>query len=259
MIHKKVVAVVACILTVFTVIVMSTTFATGDEVDSILQKYNKTTQRFNRTEVQTIIAEVENEGNSDNGGSGGNGGGNTPQPGGGGGNNPTPGIPNNTDGLTITKHIASHFKNSAGEFEYTQKGGTWISDITFNGRTVLNNSSSHCDCSCFASLFLYLSGISSQYVHRNSSTFESSYSSKLSCVNFSDTQVGDVLWVSGHVAVVVHKDGTNTYVGDCGSTEKIKRCANDGYAYVYANTDKITCWLDSLGRSGETMKVKGVR
>ena len=253
---KKIITIVASILLLGTFTIVGTLYSTDAEVDELMQKYYGTTQNFDRVSVQHIISTIEEDepGINDPGGGGSNPGG-----GSGGSNPPPPGIPNNTDGLTITKHIASHFKNSAGDFEYTQTGGTWTSDITFNGRTVANTTSSHCDCSCFASLFLYLSGTSQQYVHRTSATFDSSYANVLSCTNFSDTQVGDVLWVSGHVGIVVHKDGTNTYVGDCGSTEKIKRCAADGYAYVYANTDKVTCWLDSLGRSGDVMKVKGVR
>ncbi len=133
-------------------------------------------------------------------------------------------------------------------FNYSQSAGSY-GDIVFDGKTVRT---SHRDCSCYCSAMRYLLDMDSRYVHRTSSGFKTQLNDVTSSIGtFGDCRVGDVLWRSGHVAMVVKMDSNLVYVGDCGSGEtsdyssgtvgsNIDKTANQGYAYTFSVTDSFT-------------------
>lgn len=133
-------------------------------------------------------------------------------------------------------------------FNYSQRAGSYA-PIEYDGKTV---STTHRDCSCYCSAMRYLLNMDSRFVHRTSSTFNDQLSNVTSEIRkFSDCRVGDVLWRSGHVAMVVKIDSEFVYVGDCGSGETsdhsqgtvgsdIDKTANQGYAYTFSINDSFS-------------------
>lgn len=143
----------------------------------------------------------------------------------------------NNDYRPGAQAVAMTYKNSSGVFDYSKSAGSngkW----SYNGK---EHNSSHRDCSCFCSAMCYIYGYESAYVHRTSVGFSSAYTG-YPANNFkvSDLRPGDILWRSGHVAMVVYNDGTTCYVADCGKTSRIEDTANKGYTYTYSCADTLS-------------------
>lgn len=133
--------------------------------------------------------------------------------------------------------IAMTYKNSSGSFNYSQSSGS-NGEWSYNGKT---HNSSHRDCSCFVSAMCYVYGYETRYVHRTSDGFSSAYTGyPASSFKVSDLRPGDILWRSGHVAMVVYNDGITCYVADCGKTARIEDTASKGYAYTYSCSDTLS-------------------
>lgn len=148
---------------------------------------------------------------------------------GGGGNAPTSG-----DFTDCAKAICLKFTNSSGNYDYSQNVGS-NGSIDFNGLSV---TTTHRDCSCLVSALRYLMGIDSNWVHRNSVTFSTMAST--GATTYGDVQVGDVLWRSNHVAMVVKIEGSTVYIADAGSTSNIQKTAENGYAYTAQTSEPLS-------------------
>lgn len=160
-----------------------------------------------------------------------------------------------TDLRPIAIAVASTFKKTGSAtygvpnpgadgyfYNYSQSSGSYTSHA-YNS---LSCSSTHRDCSCFVSSMLYLGGFRSARTHFTSSTISGAGTDITSQINvLGDLQSGDILWKSGHVAMVVYNDGTNVYVGDFGSAtssdhssgtvgENGDNTGNQGYAYMFS-------------------------
>lgn len=135
-------------------------------------------------------------------------------------------------------------------YNYSQNGSTGRSDtIEYDGKSF---STLHRDCSCYTSAMRYLLGASSRFAHFSTRTIEN-----VGCVDvtssihtLADCQVGDILWRSGHVAMIVKIEGGVVYVGDCGSAstsdnpeisigDRIDLTAAQGYAYTLSTSDTM--------------------
>lgn len=150
---------------------------------------------------------------------------------------PPPGGGGTGDWTECAKAVASTFKNSNGQFDYSQNAGS-NSAISFNGRSC---TTTHRDCSCLVSAIRCLMGVDSQWTHRTSSTFVVALNTQSNITTFADVKVGDVMWCSGHVGIVVKIDSDGkVYVADAGSTDAIQTTATNGYKYVFNPTDAIT-------------------
>ena len=153
----------------------------------------------------------------------------------------------NNDYRPGAQAVAMTYKNSSGVFDYSQSAGSngkW----SYNGK---EHNSSHRDCSCFCSAMCYIYGYESAYVHRTSVGFSSAYTG-YPANNFkvSDLRPGDILWRSGHVAMVVYNDGTTCYVADCGKTSRIEDTANKGYTYTYSCADTLSVAQSKVSSKG---------
>lgn len=159
-----------------------------------------------------------------------------------------------TDLRPIAVAVASTFKKTGSAlygtpnlgadgyfYNYSQSSGSYTSH-TYNS---LSCSSTHRDCSCFVSSMLYLGGFRSARTHFTSSTISGAgtdITSQISTVG--DLRSGDILWRSGHVAMVVYNDGASVYVADFGSATSSDhssgtvgtngdKTGDQGYAYIF--------------------------
>ena len=141
--------------------------------------------------------------------------------------------PTSGDFMDCAKAICSKFVKSSGSYDYSQDAGS-ISEIEFNGKSI---KTTHRDCSCLVSALRYLEDIDSNWAHRTSAIFKTF--SSTGATTYGQVQVGDVLWREGHVAMIVKIEGDIVYIADAGSTDKIKKTAENGYAYTKKTTDSI--------------------
>ncbi len=122
---------------------------------------------------------------------------------------------------------------SAMNGKYSNDVGTWINDVTYDGRTI-TIAEGRADCSGLVSAILYLVGYDSKYIPRSSDSFKNLLSTaEVNVKSCAELQVGDILvWRTtnkGHVEIVVNKDANKIYVAGAGSNDAIKKTAQNGY------------------------------
>lgn len=150
----------------------------------------------------------------------------------------------------IASIICNTYRTGAnGSFIYGSKAYT---AATYNGRSV---QSTHSDCSCLVSAFLYLSGLNSNYIHYSSQTlWDGAYGTKIydvsssTGVKFSSIQPGDVFVCNGHTAVCVDKDSTTIYFGDAGGKKNSEDTFNKGWHNSYSLSADIYTWRSTATR-----------
>lgn len=217
---------------------ISYTIATGD--DSLALEFGLTKEDVYQT-----------GGSGGDGGDSGSGGSGPPDP-------PPP--PTGDKGIDASKAVASLFVKTGKPnypigspsrsdyfLNYSQSSGM-PKDLDYEGKKVRT---SHRDCSCYCSAMRYLLGMDSTYVHRNSGAFSSQLNDVTASISkMGDLRMGDILYRSGHVAMVVKVDGSTIYVGDFGSASTSDyssgtvgkngdNTANNGFAYTFNAGDRF--------------------
>ena len=240
---KKIIVVITCIIFVMLSIFIVTLISDTNEVlDIYTSNHNTDTGHSKEMFYQQFLILVSNNKNknkneeSDDSVVGGSG------------NKPSPIPAPNYDSLpTLSKSIASHFKDADGKYYYSQTGNNWDGDITttYNGRTVTVKKTvmSHNDCSCFVALMLYAMGVQEPYRHMTSDTFMS-WGVPTGAKTFADVEVGDIFAKVGHVAICVKKDDKYVYMADCGNTNRITMVAKEGVCsdQKFKLTDNVATW-----------------
>ena len=152
------------------------------------------------------------------------------------------GIVNFNDLTGLARSVAKNFKNSKGQYDYSQSSGKsqWPGSITIGDKVVPNDSYSRRDCSMFVSLMCYFMGADSTFICRNSAGFNCYPEVKTS--TFEGAKVGDVIAGPGHVEIIVKIDSDNVYFGNCGSSKSIQKTAEQGYSHTLKKTASIQSW-----------------
>lgn len=147
------------------------------------------------------------------------------------------------DVLEMSKTIASSLVNENGEIHYSQKGYGVEFDV--NGYV----GKSRRDCSGYVSAMLWVMGIINSNAQYGSSTFSNWGTCVATTVDksnntFKDVEVGDVLWRSGHVEIIVKIEDDTIYVGNAGGDSQIQQTATEGYQKTYGINDPLSAWYD---------------
>ena len=157
------------------------------------------------------------------------------------GSGPAP-SPNVTVGnlAEVASIVASTFTITPNgtDYDYSQTGGG-SKPYSYQGRS---HTTGHRDCSCLVSGILHASGINSNWVHYDSRTIGNggAGSDITSSINtLADLKPGHILWRSGHVAIVVSVENGTCYIADAGTTDGIKKTAENGYRYAYETTKTL--------------------
>lgn len=150
-------------------------------------------------------------------------------------------IVNELDYLELSKQVASTFRNKSGAFHYSQAEGnipTIINDILID--------MPFRDCSSYVSSMMKLIDVNCR--HMNSYTiFDNPMNwNKVDVKTYREMELGDVIVKQGHTAMLIAKDDTFAYFGDCGSTGGIRATAANGWSKYYALDDLVSDWSSSV-------------
>lgn len=146
-------------------------------------------------------------------------------------------VVNDLDYIELSKQVASTFRNSKGVFSYSQAEGN-IPEV-INGVLI---DMPFRDCSSYVSSMMKLIDIKCR--HMNSYTiFENPMNWRKVNVNtYRDMELGDVIVREGHTAMLIAKNNTFAYFGDCGSTGGIRATAANGWSKYYPLDDLVSSW-----------------
>ena len=165
---------------------------------------------------------------------------------GGGGDDRDPFTAPDDSGLSIAMTICQTFTNSSGAYHYSQSGSA-ASEAVVGDRS---KKSPRRDCSAFVSTFLYLSKRTTGFNNWTSSSYHSGVFGRKQSYNentlASVLEVGDVLWKSGHVAVVSAVDNEYVYIADAGDTGPITRTATTGYDKKISREGPLSQWRSNV-------------
>ncbi len=149
------------------------------------------------------------------------------------GANPTI-TPTGDKGIDVAKQVAVLFMKN-GKSYYTMDSNP--RNGTANG---INVSPQRYDCSSYVSTYLAATGLVSPNYNSNSDGFHRNTKNITDSIkSAADLNVGDILWRSGHVAVISKIDGEKIYVADWGSAEtgdSIGKAGGNTFANGYAYT-----------------------
>jgi hypothetical protein len=165
-----------------------------------------------------------------------------------------------TNLIELSKAVAENFHVPAyetgstsydGEYSYSGNSGNikgWVADpLVINEKSAASGGATYRDCSTYVSLMLYFSGATSTYTHLNSSAIATTYQDKeKSASTFADVSVGDIMWTSGHVGMVVKIEGDTVYIGECGSSSAIKQTAELGYRDSFNKSEDVKSWRSGV-------------
>lgn len=139
-----------------------------------------------------------------------------------------------------TSHVSRCDSSSSGV--YCQCTGSRIDNVNINGK---EGCIYRRDCSAYTMAILYFGGVMPTNTNWNSTA----QNDNLECVStngtFRDAQVGDVLWKSGHVGIVVEIKDDKVYVADAGSTNSIIKASETGYSYCFNIDDSVKEWRNT--------------
>lgn len=139
-----------------------------------------------------------------------------------------------------TNHTSKCDKSESGV--YCQCTGSRIRNVTIDGKSgdVFRR-----DCSAYTMSILYFSGA----MPTNADWYSGAQVENMNCVStngtFRDAQVGDVLWKSGHVGIIVEIKDDKVYIADAGTTSNIKKAAESGYTYCFNIDDSVKKWRNT--------------
>lgn len=177
--------------------------------------------------------------------------GDTPSAGGGSGD--TPANPNSTDTLDLAKRVCSAMTGNGGNYKAGAVSGNQT--VNVNGRSVTPPRN---DCSALVAAVLYLQGRIGVSTSDSRTMFGGLSGLTLIAdtgsnpsLKFNLCKVGDVFVVNGHTAIVTKIANGNVYMGDAGSTTRIRLTAQDGVCdQVYTVDTLISSW-----RAGKQVRV----